>query len=279
MKAWLIVVILVVTSALVHQNMRIYNNLGEGQADLPDTATIKIVSAGYDNMVSSLMWVHLISYYGGELHRSYKYLSGLIDRITTLNPLAEHAYYVAATSIPWGTGSTELSDYIIDRAIVEMPDDWRWPYYRAFNAYWFNQDYKTAGRFMKMASERDAPPMILNLALRFSVNANEIEPAIIFIQQRLNEATDEDMYNDLYIKLLDLVTEREIRRIESELERRGMTTSIISLKALHKSGIKVSRKLPDGGFLKITEEGLLVSSKRNKRFSIINSNNFNKRHQ
>lgn len=107
------------------------------------------VALGYQYFWANMMWMQTVAYFGSNLDQAdFDYLSRLLDSVTTLNPKAEHAYYLAATVLPWSTGNTLLSKPLLERAMHSFPHEWRWPYYRGFNAYWFDHDYKTAGELL-----------------------------------------------------------------------------------------------------------------------------------
>jgi len=229
---------------------------------------------GFQYFWANIMWMQTIVYFGSHLEKSdFAYLSKLLDSVTTLNPKAEHAYYLAAAALPWSMNSTQLSKPLIERAINSLPQDWRWPYYRGFNAYWFDHDLKTAGEMLNKASKLPGVhPYILNIALRIQSESGHIDTALAFLKQLIMEKQDQHIRNKLLKQYNALLTEKVIRAVETWMKSYDFKIdNDESLRKAIRMGAPIPQQLPDGGKIIINSEREIVSSAVGKRFKVFTS--------
>jgi len=232
--------------------------------------SIKGLSLGYDNLFATLIWFKASAYYGDQRTKTnFNYLSSLFHKIILLNPKFEPVYYMAAATFPWGTNSTQLSKIFIQKAIIEFPSDWRWPYYRAFNAYWFEHNYLQAGHYFELsATKPNAPPLVSSLAARMRAETNNIDTAINFLARLLHNKNDSNTHTALLRQYKQLQTEKQLQQIEQWLKALNQQFNLKSIQYLKKYGYAVPSKLADGGHIIFKNDGTLVSSKSKKRFQI-----------
>jgi len=270
---------LMTNSALVSNNSALTQH---SQAIALSAHLLKSISLGYNNFIANILWVQTVNYYGAEQEQiDYSILSQKLNTIITLNPYAEHAYYIAASIIPWGTNSTKLSNGIIKQAIQHLPNDWRWPYYYGFNAYWFEQDIETAAHYLSMAATiTGAPPIIASIALRMQSKHGDIDTALIFLERLIHEKQDVHMRNQLIAQRKTLLTEKSLQTVDQWLGTLGQRAHNSSdLEQLSAKGFPIHVKLPDGGYVHINAKGEAVSSIAKKRFKPFESPNRQKQQQ
>jgi len=233
------------------------------------TNILKATTLGYSYFYANILWIQTISYYGDQQeHADFKRLSQQLQSIITLNPNAEHAYYMAATVLPWGTGNTSLSKSIIKKAIHQFPNDWRWSYYYGFNAYWFNQDTDTAKRFLTLSASMDgAPPIISSLALKMQAEYGNIDTALIFLERLIHEKQDPHLRQQLTAQKKALLTEKSLRIVDQWLHALpDRSHDQHDLDRLQAQGYPIDSVLPDGGYVQMNKQGEVISSVAGKRF-------------
>jgi len=230
----------------------------------------KQLTISYNNFFATFLWFQTTAYYGSHLDTAnYDYLSHQFNTITTLNPRFKSAYYMAATVLPWNTGSTKLSSPLVLKAMVKFPNDWRWPYYRAFNTYWFEHNYQQAGHYFELsATKPNAPPLVSSLAARMRAETNNIDTAINFLARLLHNKNDSNTHTALLRQYKQLQTEKQLQQIEQWLKALHQQFNLKSIQYLKKHGYAVPSKLADGGHIIFKNDGTLVSSKSKKRFQI-----------
>lgn len=241
---------------------------------LPQAQALKAVSLGYQNLWSVILWMQTVSYYGGHLHDAdFDYLAQLLDRVTQLNPLAEHAYFMAAVILPWHTGRIDDASKLLKRAMKVMPDRWEWPYYQGFNYFWFAGDVKRATAMLERAARMDgAPPIIASLALRLRSQAEGLDAALLYLDQLLRQKQDSHMQAMLREQRQRILTEKVLRRIEDQLRRLPERHNDASdLRRLRQRGLAWPDPLPDGGHVVVAADGHLFSSANPQRYRVYES--------
>ena len=240
------------------------------------TSQSKIYAAlplGYNNLIATLLWMDTLTYIGNpnRKNRNYKYLASRLESITNIYPTMISPYYVAAVILPWDTSSTKESNKLLDKAMLSMPNDWTWPYYRGFNAYWFDHDLDTASLYLKKSANIEgSPPIVTTLALRMHAEASQLDTAIIFLNRLIKErGQDSAIQKQLIEQLHAIETEKQLRQIDkwlSLLDKRFYDQR--DLNTLRNSGFHIPKQLPDGGEITFSAEGDIVSSIARKRYKV-----------
>ncbi len=235
----------------------------------------KSLSLGYDHTFSLLQWFYLISQFDDAYKKrygdlAYVHLAEKLDLITNLNTRATHAYYMAATILPWATHSTSLSRPLLEKAMRHMPKQWKWPYYEGFNAYWFDHDMKHAALLMsKAASLPDSPPIIVKLAARMQAESGSLDTALEFLQNLLQQKQDANLKKELTKHIQLIITEKQLQQVEQWLKTLPKYQfNLKGIQYLKKHGYAIPAQLADGGHIIFLDDGTIVSSKTKKRFKV-----------
>lgn len=268
----LLVLLLLLGSAAANMQLAASRSAGgEPRMHLPQGVWLEAMSLGYRNLLAETLWIRTLSWFGAHVRDAdYAYLGDLLRSITQLNPRAEHAYYMAGAVLPWNTGSTQSSRPLLEKAMQTFPEDWRWPYYRGFNAYWFDHDPAEAGRLLaRAAAKPGAPPLVMGLALRMQSTAGELDTALLFVQQLLQEKQDDHIRRQLQQLRAAIETEQVLRALDARLASLAQRFhDARDLVQLRQAGISIPAKLPDGGRIAVSDDGELVSSASGKRFRV-----------
>ncbi len=230
----------------------------------------QILPDGYRNLVAIVRWMNVLDRYGGWIETGttpdMQWLGRELDIITRWNPRADHAYEMAALVIPWRTHDTHVSSRLLLRAMRAEPRNWRWPFYRGFNAYWFDRRPDEAVRYLKRsASLPGAPALVASLAARMEAEQGSLTTALSFLQSLMENRQDEAMRQQIRKRILEIRTEMVLRAIEQRLANAGIAPA--PPEQLRARGIRLPGILPDGGRL-IYRNGRFVSSRSGKRFRL-----------
>jgi len=225
---------------------------------------------GYENIIATNKWIETIALYGEvDSQPSFQEIYKNIDFITSLNPLFQAPYYLAAT-LPWNSKTTKESNALLTKAIKFMPDIWYWPYYLGFNAYWFDHDQLKASNYLSRAATLpDSPPIVMRLALRMQTDTGQFNTALMFIERQIETATDGTIQKQLIQHRVAILTEKTLYNIERLLKQYPpYERNQQAIQKLIQSGYHIPRLLPDGGHIIFNHDGSLVSSKSKKRFKL-----------
>jgi len=230
------------------------------------------LTLGYSNVIALIKWFQFMSYLGGTDHQKLDVLFMLqqLKEITILNPNHKPSYSIAATVLPWIMGTSKPSKALLDKAIHQFPLDWHWPFYMGFNAYWFDHDRKKSADYLTQAAALvNAPPIVMNLALRMQADTEQFDTALMFINRQIKITIDRTVQKQLIQYRTGILTEKALYNIELLLESLPPNQrNQQGIQKLIQNGYHIPSILPDGGHITFKKDGSLVSSKSNKRFKL-----------
>jgi tetratricopeptide (TPR) repeat protein len=230
----------------------------------------KHLNLGYRNLAATLLWFQANAYYGSQGKKTnYAFLADLFRQIISLNPKLEPVYYMAASIFPWNTNTTQLSRPFMQKAMIEFPNDWRWAYYRGFNSYWFEHNYKQAAHYFELSANKpNAPALVSSLAARMHAKTNNIDTAINFLERLLQNKNDSNTHLTLMRQYKQLQTEKQLQQIEKWIKKTPhQPMNSQAIQKLRTLGYPIPEKLADGGNI-IFINNKPVSSKTKKRFKL-----------
>lgn len=158
---------------------------------------LKRLTLEYDGLASDVYWIRAIQYYGGNRlkttvpgQRRYELLYPLLDMATSLDPYFNVAYRFGAIFLsegyPGGPGRPDQSVALLRKALVAMPNSWKYYHDIAFVYYWHLRDYKAAAEwFQRAAAQPDAPVWLPSMAATMLTHGEDRTSARFLWQQIL----------------------------------------------------------------------------------------------
>lgn len=196
------------TTKLRHDNPPIY---------LPAARTVKLVTLGYNNLASNILWFNTINYFGKQLRSThdYRWLEEMCLLVTTLDPRKAHVFEFCSNMLSWEAKEFDKSIAMLDRAITAMPERWRFWYLRGFS-YWYFKDRKDLAQqdLVHASKLPGAPSFLATLAARLKVDSGSPEAAIAFLNEIYNNTTDENARKVLADKLQRGYLSRDLRILQ-----------------------------------------------------------------
>ena len=99
-----------------------------------------------------------------------------------------------------------------------MPNRYILPYHRAFNAFYHQDDWPTAGKFAEIAARTPgAPAHVRQNVLAYYVKGKRADAAIVFLEQALSEAKDPDTRKAIESQLRQARLELDASRLEDAI--------------------------------------------------------------
>jgi tetratricopeptide (TPR) repeat protein len=219
---------------------------------VPSGHAARLAALGHRTFLSDLYWLSAVQYIG-ERHadeRGFDKLLPLVDLVTDLDPRHGYAYQTAGIVLS-AAGRLDESDAILQKGIDKGPPYWSFPYYIAFNAWFYRGDLVTAARYAALAARTPgASPNISHLAVSLASKSGTPEQAITLIGELRATIRDEATARRLDEQLELAVLERDAQALEraaaSFEELRGRP--IASLDELRAAGlVQDMPKDPFGG--------------------------------
>jgi tetratricopeptide (TPR) repeat protein len=269
---FLLVIALASATALAASRLEVAQ---EGPYDIdaiPRPGALAWLYLGNRTLAADLNWLRAVQYIGEPRgnQRGWGKLYLLVDAVTDLDPGHGYAYQVAGTILS-SVGRIEESNRILEKGIRNVPDRYILPYHRAFNAFYYQDDWPTAGKFAEIAARTPgAPAHVRHNVLAYYVKGKRADAAIAFLEQALSEAKDSDSRKAIEGQLVQARLELDASRLEDAIARwRGRyVVGPFALEQLQGEGL-VSSIPPDpqGGELFLDLDGRVRSTANPYRFA------------
>ena len=175
---------------------------------LPSSGAVKMMSLGYRNIVSDILWFKTVQYYGGYKlgENRLRLFRHLADVITDLDPQFIFAYQLTAIVMSQDMGDLNEGIEILKKGMENNPRDWWLAFEAGFLYYLDGSDYRESERYFKLASTM---PGANERAIRFAASAaakgGDIK-ASIELWKKLADSSDDSFMDDLakgYIERLE----------------------------------------------------------------------------
>jgi tetratricopeptide (TPR) repeat protein len=239
---------------------------------VPRSSALGFLFLGNRTLAANVNWMRAVQYIGEQRgnERGWDKLYPIVDAITDLDPGHGYAYQVAATILS-GVGRVEESNRILEKGIRNVPDRYILPYHRAFNAFYYDGDWKGAGAWAEKAARTPgAPAHIRQNVIAYYVKGRRADAAIAFLEQALEEARDPDTRKALESQLLQAQLERDAVRLEEGVAkwRERHVIGPLSLGQLVADGLlEAVPPDPHGGELYVDDDGRIRSTANPFRFA------------
>jgi tetratricopeptide (TPR) repeat protein len=241
---------------------------------VPSSRAARLAALGHRTFVSDLYWLDTVQYVGEPQAeaRGWDKLFPLVDLVTDLDPRHGYAYQTAGIVLS-AAGRLDESDAILKKGIERGPPYWTFPYYLAFNAWFYRGDYAEGARWAELAARRPgASANISHLAVSLASKSGSPEDAIVLLQELRATVRDEATRARLDEQLKLAVLERDAQALERAAGRfraeRGRP--VASLRELVAAGY-VAALPPDpfgGEYVWDQAEGKVHSSANPFRFQL-----------
>jgi tetratricopeptide (TPR) repeat protein len=162
-------------------------------------------------------WLSTVQYVGDARASASRYpkLFPLVDLVTDLDP--GHGYAYQSAGILLSTlGRLDESDRILRKGIERGPNWWSFPFYIAFNHYFYRGDLAEGARWAEIAARTPgASPNISHLALSLNVKSGATDRAIEFVAELRKVAKDEATARALDEQYHLALLQQEFRRLDA----------------------------------------------------------------
>ena len=237
---------------------------------LPNGKALLALSIGYRNVLAHLLWFNTINYFGKHYHadKDYRWLQHSCDLVTQLDAKADYAYEFCGMMLAWEAKQGEEAVNILERAVKEFPESWRFRYYLGITvALFIGDDVRAQENFALGARLPSAPAFLGRLAAKHMAAAGDIDQAISFVGELIQNTTDQTQRNSYIDRYYELEHERNLRALEKAIEEYRQRAGRMpkSIAELINSGIVTSiGKDPYGGEYTLDPQSGKVDSSSHK---------------
>ena len=240
---------------------------------VPSAKVLGWLSLGHPTLAANLLWLRAVQYIGEPRanERGWSKLYPVVDVVTDLDPRHGYAYQVAGVLLG-SVGRTGESNAILEKGTRNVRDRYILPYLRAFNAFYYDDDWPTAGRFAEISARTPgAPDHVRQNVVAYYVKGKRADAAVAFLEQSLAEAKDPDTRKAVESQIRQARLEQDAALLDEAAAewRRRYHTGPFSLRQLVDEGL-LSSIPPDpaGGELFVGEDGRVRSTANPFRYSL-----------
>jgi tetratricopeptide (TPR) repeat protein len=183
---------------------------------VPHGAFARAVAFGQRGLLSDVYWLATVQYIGEPRadHRGWEKLHPLVDLVTDLDPRHGYAYQTAGIVLS-SVGRLDESNAILEKGLAKGPPFWTFPYYLAFNHWFYLGDYATAARYAEIAARTPgASANVSHLAVSLASKGGTPQDAVDLLQQLRHEVKDEATAARLDEQLKLAILERDAQALE-----------------------------------------------------------------
>jgi tetratricopeptide (TPR) repeat protein len=239
---------------------------------LPEGRALSFLSPGARLTVANAYWLATVQYIGDQhLGRGrFEKLYPLVDLVTDLDPLHGYAFQTGGILLST-TGRLDESDRILKKGMEQGPNWWTYPFYLAFNDYYYRGDYASAARWAAIAARTPgASPNISHLALSLEVKGGDPESGLALVRELLRTTEDDQVRERLEeqekLAQLQVHFARLDAALASFVARHGSPPA--RLEMLVADGLIAALPVePFGGRYELRPDGKVHSTGRDFRFS------------
>ncbi len=175
---------------------------------LPNGEFLKAASLGYDALVADLLWVRATALFGKRFGEGdddwYTWLYHMVDLATDLDPTFRAAYKYGGTMLRINGSFVDQSSMIFQKGSHHLPEEWYFPFGIGMNYFMHKDDSRLAARYMTQAAEAGGGPFYLsNLAASLLTESNELETALLFLQEELKAVQEPSARRAVEVKVLE----------------------------------------------------------------------------
>jgi hypothetical protein len=238
---------------------------------VPTGGALRVLSEDLQLTIANYYWLQTVQYIGETRgnQRGWDRLFPLVDLVTDLDP--RHGYAFQTGGIMLSTlQRPDESDRILKKGIERGPRWWTFPFYIAFNDYFFRGDYESAARWAELAARTPgASTNISHLALSMKVKSGSPDDAVRFVGEMLATAKDDATRAALEEQYKLALLQRDFGRLDAAVAtfkaRAGRPPR--SLEEVRGVGLLAAiPEEPFGGHYLLDAEGVVHSSARDQRF-------------
>lgn len=179
---------------------------------LPSGRGLELISFGYRNVLSDILWFNTINYFGKHYRsdRNYEWLSHMCSLVTRLDQKAVYVYEFCGLMLAWEAGKHDDALALLSYGMDHNPDSWKLPYLRGMTYLIFlNNTELAAGDFVRSSKLPEVHPTIVRLAAKKLSSLENTETAIEFLKERISSSSEGWEREALLNKLKELEEGKE----------------------------------------------------------------------
>jgi tetratricopeptide (TPR) repeat protein len=241
-------------------------------AFIPEGRALRLASPSIRLSIANYYWLATVQYTGEPRarQRGFERLYPLVDLVTDLDPGHGYAYQTAGIVLS-AEGRLDESDRILMKGMEPgRPNWWSYPFYIAFNNYFYRGDYVEAARWAEIAARTPgASTNISHFAMALKVKSGDPDEAIRFLAELRDSANDEATAKALEEQYRLALLQRGFRFLDeavAQFRSKFGRAPVIVEELLASGELAALPEEPFGGRYVIHPDGTVHSTANDHRF-------------
>ena len=229
-----------------------------------------VASLDFKGIVADFLFLKFSTYLGSQIATKKKMdiseaqkIFQAVDVITDLDPWFWDAYLIGDMTLAWDFKRIDLANKLLHKATTYRTWDFKPFYYLGFNYFYFLKDNNNGAKYLMEASKLPGSPGYLsNLATRLSIYQNQVEPAILFLNELLQITQNPALKKQLETRLKTLVM---LSYLEKKVKKFKKIYGVFPVKIgdlLSRGLIDTIPEDPYGGEFYILENGRVFTTSK-----------------
>ncbi len=188
----------------------------------PSGRMLQFVSPGFHTVMSDLLWLRGIQYYGQHRRSDQEYLLAehIFSTITDFDPLFVEAYRFGGFVLAQDAGQPAAGIDLLRKGMRNNPDRWELPFDLGFLYFVILKDHSKAAHYFRFASRfKDAP----DIARRFTAfayrKAGKTDVALALWQEIYNSTDNRVMKETAFNAIGNIKIEKTCNELGNMVER------------------------------------------------------------
>lgn len=219
---------------------------GEGSALVLPSSILKITALEFKGLVSDVLFLDAIAFYGGTLNRSerprlkeweWQWIEKTLSASTDLDPYFLDPYLFGNATLTWDAGMIVEANNLLAKGSRHRTWDWMLPFFAGFNNFYFLQENEKAAEFLMEASRRPgADPMLVSIASKLAFKEKKTETSIQFLEEML-QRTDDELIQQRFKKRIValrgiLLLEQAVVQYKKSFHRKPQSVELLVAKGI-----------------------------------------------
>jgi hypothetical protein len=187
---------------------------------LPDGATLRVLSLGFERLVADLFWIRTV-YYVGDEHASAAKWPGaerLANLVVDVDPHFDSAYVIMSSVLGTLRHDPDAAIRLLEKGAA-VSSYWRIHFLLGFQYFMEKDDYVRGAASLERAFELGGPSYLQFLISRLYTHAGDPDTAMQFVAARLQNEESPQIRAELEKRLSDLWITRDLECIEVAMQQ------------------------------------------------------------
>jgi len=178
----------------------------------PSGRMLQLVSPGFETVLSDLLWLRGIQYYGQHRRTDQEYLLAehIFATITDFDPLFLGAYRFGAFVLAQDAGQPMAGIELLKKGIRNNPERWELPFDLGFLYFTTLKDHAKAARYFKFASRLPNAPDITRRFTAFAFRKAGKKDVALSLWEEIYRSSDNKVMKETALNAIKNITLEKI---------------------------------------------------------------------